>query len=243
MRLGGIAASVLLLLGTAPVEAGHGTLQEFDSRRATPGMRLELSEIPSPPGASVAYRLRATGVPRHVTFDVFARAFRQPFRELAAGFRLDETGRLVANDPGEARPQPLDTMTFRPGPYPRGAVWEVALISQDRTISAFARVIPLPLVARDGPCAIALELVSHRGERFLAVGTGFVPGEEVVVESRYAGQATRKQRRISAEGQLPPEIILLASTGGDRTARYMVHGRACTVKLDYEWGEAAFRPN
>jgi len=240
----GVAAIVLVLLGAAPVGAGHSTLQQFDARRATPGIQLELIELPpGPSGAPVSYRLRASGVPRHVTFDVWARDFRQPFRELASGFRLDGAGVLVSSDLEGGRPQRLESLTFGPGPYPRGVVWEVVLVSQDRTITAFAKVIPLPLVARNGSCAVALELVSHRGERFLATGTGFLPGEEVVVESRYAGRATRKPRRVSAEGLLPPDVVLLASTGTDRTAHYAVHGRACAVTLDYEWGESAFRPN
>jgi hypothetical protein len=233
--------TLLLLLCAAPAFAGHSHIL-FDAHRATPGIQVELVEVPNHSG-SPGYRIRATGVPRNVTFDIWARDFRQPFREIASGFRMDEAGILVSSDLERGQRQRLDAMVFGPGPYPRGAVWEVVLASPDRKITAFAKVIPLPLVARDGPCAVSLELVSHRGERFLASGSGFMRGEEVVIESRYSDRVSRKYGRVSVDGQLPPDVILHASTNADRKARYLVKGRSCQVTLDYEWGEAAFRAN
>jgi hypothetical protein len=86
-----------------------------------------------------------------------------------------------------------------------------------------------------------LELVSHRGQRFLASGSGFVPGDDVVVESRYAGRVQRSQRRVSVEGLLPPDVVSHAAAGSDRSARYSVKGRSCHVTIEYEWGEQAFQ--
>jgi hypothetical protein len=68
-------------------------------------------------------------------------------------------------------------------------------VSADRTVRAFAQVIPYPITARAGPCTIALELVSHRGERFVVSGAGFTPGDDVITESRYAGRVMQKQLR------------------------------------------------
>jgi hypothetical protein len=235
-------AILLLILGASPAFAGHSTVL-FDAHRATPGIQLELAALPAHSGSPVTYRLRATGVPRNIVFDVWAKDFRQPFREIASGFRVDEADVLMSIDLVGGQRQRLDSMVFGPGPYPRGAVWEVALASQDRQITAFAKVIPVPIVARDGSCAVSLEVVSHRGERFLASGGGFMPGEEVVIESRYSDLVSRKQGRVSIDGRLPPDVILHASTGYDRRARYSVKGRSCEVTLDYQWGEAAFRPN
>ena len=109
-------------------------------------------------------------------------------------------------------------MSFGPGPYPRGALWEVALISVDRKLQAFAKAIPHPISVRDGTCEIALQLVSHRGEKFLASGSGFVPGDILITESRYAGRVIEKRLRISADGLLPPQVILHGATGSDRRA-------------------------
>jgi hypothetical protein len=227
--------------------AGRGAAHDpalLDPHRPTPGIRLDLVDLTAAPtstSGSPRYRLVTAGVPQGVTFNVWTKDFAHAFHEAVSGFRLDGSGRLVATQERDAPSRYLDEMVIEPGPYFRGAIWEVALASEDRTITAFAKVIPLPMVARDGACSVTLQLVSHRGERFLASGAGFVPGEDVVIESRYAGRVHKKQRRISAEGLLPPEVISHAALGPDRSARYFVKGRSCEVTLEYEWGEAAFR--
>jgi hypothetical protein len=86
----------------------------------------------------------------------------------------------------------------------------VALISLDRKLQAFAKAIPHPASARDGTCEIALQLVSHRRDKFLASGSGFVPGDNLLTESRYAGRVIEKRVRISAEGLLPPQVLYTA---------------------------------
>ena len=115
----------------------------------------------------------------------------------------------------------------------------MALVSVDRKLQAFAKAIPYPITASDGQCSVSLELVSHRGEKFLAAGSGFLPGDEVITESRYAGRVIEKRVRTSAEGSLPPQVLLHASVNTDRQARYSVKGRSCDVAVDYEWGEPA----
>jgi hypothetical protein len=236
-----LGSALAVLLVASPVFAGHGAT-DLNSHQATPGIQIELIELPAgQSGGAVQYRLRSTGVPRDVTFDVWAKDFRQPFREIAAGFRINAAGALVSIDFNGSRPQRLDAMALGPGPYPLGAAWEVALVSSDRTITAFARVIPRPIVVRDGPCTVFLELASARGERFVASGTGFVPGDDVIVESQFSGRVNRRQVRITAEGMLPPDDISHAPIGSDRSARYAVKGRACEVTLEYRWGAPALQ--
>jgi hypothetical protein len=234
-------AAVLLLLCASPAIAGHGAVL-FNTRRATPGIELELIELAmDQSGQAGKYGLRATGVPRGVAFDVWAKDFHQSVREIASGFRMDGSGVLVSDDTDGRRPQRLDAIAFGPGPYPRGAAWDVALVSIDRTIKAFARVIPHPIMAGAGPCTVSLELVSDRGDHFLATGAGFVPGEDVGIESSSAGQVYRRRSRISAMGLLLPDVISHAAAGSGWRAGYSVKGRSCEVALEYEWGEPALQ--
>ncbi len=235
----GSGLALLVLLCVTPVAARHGAVL-LDARRATPGVRLELVELPSsgPRAATARYQLHAEGLPRGVTLGVWAKDFGHGFQEVLSGVRVDAAGRLVSPD-GAGRLQPLDGTAFGPGPYPRGAVWEVTLASADRAVTAFAKVIPRPIAARQGSCAVSLELVSLHGERFVASGTGFTSDEDVIAELRYAGQVIRKTQRASTEGQLPPNVILHGGMSTDPAARYVVKGRSCEVTLEYEWGEAA----
>jgi hypothetical protein len=233
-----IVATLLLSLGASAGWADHPG-SDIDARFATPGLRLEAIELHSV-GASSSkrYRLRAEGFPEGVIFRVYTRHFEHAFEEAASGFKVDRaTGDLVANEGG--RPQRLGQMVLEPGPYPRGAIWEIALVSADRRLSAYAKVVPYPIVARDGDCVLTLELVSRRGLRFLASGTGFPPGDEVTTESIYAGRSVQQRRHVSSEGRLEAQVISHASTDADRSARYGVRSRRCAVAIDYEWGEAA----
>jgi hypothetical protein len=241
MRYPGVVG--LLLLVAAPAVAHEPIL--LDSRRATPGLLLELLEIPpaSPAEAGPRYRLRASGLPPGVVFNVFTKDFGHSFHETTSGFATDPSGIPVSVDAdASGRRRQLDEMVVVPGPYPRGAIWEVALVSADRTVTAFAKVIPHPIRAQDGPCILTLQLVSHRGERFLASGQGFAPGDEVGIEWRVAGRVTHKRQRVSADGRLRPDVISHGAIGSDRSARYAVTGRSCAVALEYEWGEPALVP-
>jgi hypothetical protein len=238
-----VGLAVFLLLASTTCAGAHDPVI-LDPLRATPGIRLELVEVPEAPASastSRRYRLVTAGVPSGVTFGVWTRDFTHGFHEVISGFRTDDSGTLVSVQDGDGRPRGLTEIVLDPGPYFRGAIWEVALVSEDRTITAFTRAIPRPIVARDGGCVVTLELVSHRGQRFLASGRGFVPGDDVVVESRYAGRVQRKHVRVSADGVLPPDVLTHIAPGADHGARYSAQGRACQVTIEYEWGEQAFQ--
>jgi hypothetical protein len=240
--LQGCVPVALLLSFTAWANAHEPVL--LDPNRATPGVHLELVAVfpTQTEGSAPGYRLVATGFPTGVIFDVWTKRFGHSFHKAASGLHVDSAGRLVslARDAfGGIRY--LDDTVFQPDEYPRGTIWQVALASPDLTITAFATVIPRPIVVSNGPCIVSLELVSYRGDRFLASGIGFPPGDNVTVESRYSGHVRQKKRRASADGALPPDVIWHASLGDDRSAQYSVRGRSCEMTLEYEWGDAALR--
>src|SRR5213593_130433 len=174
---------VLVVLLTAGSVFAHDE-EVLDPHNATPGVRLELSESPRTKiSAAVTYRMRVTGVSREIVFNLWAQNFGAPFHMVASGLRLDESGNVVSSRPVKAG-QLDPPITIKPGPYPQGAAWSVALVSVDRAVRAFTAVIPRPIISRSGTCMIQLELVSYRGDRFVATGAGFPPGNEVTIESR-----------------------------------------------------------
>ena len=232
-----LAALLLVLCAAGDVVAHDETA--FDKRRATRGVKLELVELAGARDATVSYQARATGAPRDAEFALWARDWRSPYStEIASGVRIDEAGRLVSSGQGD-RPQPKGVITLSPGAYPRGAPWEIVLASADRKITAFAQVVPRPIRGASGACVVSLQIASPRADRFLALATGFPPGDDVVIESRSAGRVTTKRLRASAAGDLPPDPITHAASDAERMARYSVKGRSCEVALDYSWGEPA----
>ena len=213
----------------------------LDARHATPGLRLEMQQLrQTKDSAEPRYQLQAFGFPKGIKLLLWSKEFDHSIHQMAFVFQVDKSGNVVSSSGGGAiKPKRLDEMAFGPGPYPLGALWEVALVSVDRKLQAFAKVIPYPITVSDGQCSVSLKLVSHRGEKFLASGSGFPPGDEVITESRYAGSVIEKRVRASTEGSLPPQVLLHASVNTDRQAHYSVKGRSCEVAVDYEWGEPA----
>jgi hypothetical protein len=230
----------LLAAWSALVAARHGSAS-LDPSRATPGIRLELVEIPSTTPSDVKkYRLRVEGLPSDATYDVWIKDYGQQFKQVLSGFRSNKAGELVSID-DSGRGQRFDEITLDPGPYPNGAVWMAAIASEDHKLSAYAKVIPHPITARDGTCAVSLELVSLHGNRFLATGSGFPPGAEVTIEQRYAGRTTNRQQRVSVDGHLPPDVVLHGGVGTDLTAEYAVNSSSCRPVVPYVWGIAALK--
>ena len=117
----------------------------------------------------------------------------------------------------------------------------VALASEDYKLSAFAKIVPHPIVSRDGACTLSLELISLHGSRFIASGAGFTPNEEVDIESRTSGRVNHKKERVSPEGTLPLDVISHGAISSDFSARYLVKAVSCSPTVEYEWGEAALK--
>ena len=234
-RWSGVVLVVLLTVGSV---FAHDE-EVLDPHNATPGVRLELSESPRPKiSAAVTYRLRVTGASREIIFNLWTQNFGAPFHMVASGLSLDESGNVVSSSSVKAG-QSDPPITISPGPYPQGAVWSVALVSVDRAVRGFAAVIPRPIISRSGTCMVQLELVSYRGDRFVATGAGFPPGDEVTIESRYAGRVIERRKTISSEGRLPLEVLTHETIGPDHKARYLVKCKSCAVAVDYQWGARA----
>src|SRR5262245_59775322 len=77
---------VLFLLLYATLATAHEPVL-LDARRATPGLRLELTELPSittQASAIPRYRLQASGLPHGVVFGVWAKDFGHAFHQVVS---------------------------------------------------------------------------------------------------------------------------------------------------------------
>jgi hypothetical protein len=230
----GLVFIVLLSVSTA---SAHDE-DTLDPHNATPGLRLELSELPRT-SASPRYRLHAVGLPSGVVYGVWAQDFGHLFHLVASGIQVDESGNVLSSKSVAGRQHKPELFAFGPGKYPRGTAWRVALVSVDKNLKAFTAVIPHPIITRNGPCTVQLELVSYRGDHFVATGSGFTSGDEIVTESRYSGRVIEKQKRISSDGRLPLDVISHEAVDADRSARYAVKSQSCQVAVEYKWGAPA----
>jgi hypothetical protein len=235
-----IGLAALLLALSSSVGARH-SFTSLNPRKASPGIRIQLVELPpAVSGGTVRYSLRTDGFPPGVTVGVWTKDFGRYFEELIHPVAFDPNGVPIAvgSSGGQREGKPIE---LDPGPYPRGAAWGVALASDDHQISAFARVIPRPIEARDGPCTLSLELISLHGNRFVASGTGFSPGESARIELTSSGRTAYRVLRVSPDGSLPLDVVSHGEVSADLTARYAVTALKCKPVVEYQWGEAALK--
>lgn len=233
-----LALVALALAWTAAAYARHSNAV-LDPRRATPGVSLDLVEVPraAAEGAAAKYRLRVTGLPPSKAFGIWTKSLGGDFEEIVSGLRPDASGALAVA--GGA--QRLADMELDPGPYPRGAAWWVAIASEDHKIAAFARLVPYPIVAHDGPCSLTLEMISLHGNRFIAIASGFPPDQDVDVELVASGTVSRKRRRVAADGTLPLDVLEHGTLAADTVARYSIRAGACAPAVEYRWGQSALK--
>ena len=244
--LGTLVGAAWLVVVYASSAAGHDPIR-FDTHRTVPGALLRIvevtrSEVPS----TVRYRLQAVGVPGGLAMSVWTNDFGHGYHQLVSHLRVDESGALVSTAQDASGRQRLDEMILETGPLPRGAGFEVALVGDDRKVVAYARVVPFPIVGRQGSCEVSLELASRRGERFLVSGTGFSPQEAVLTEVRYAEKTIQKTQRVTPDGRLPPDIIMYnvgvrpsGTNDTDRAFSYLVRGLTCEVVIEYKGAETS----
>jgi len=227
----GRLALVLVVVLAAATSFAHEE-DTLDPHNATVGLRLELRQNPQrSPAPSPTYRLSASGFPADAVVSVWAQDFGQVFHRIVAEARIDEFLDVVS--------MKGTRLTLAPGVYPRGAAWQVAVVSQDGTLRAFTGVIPRPILAQDKQCTLQLELVSYRGTHFVATGAGFPPDDEVVALSRFSGRVVEKRLRISHDGRLPADVVAHDGDATDDRARYEVKGRSCEPAVSYHWGKSA----
>src|SRR6266545_5436489 len=92
-----IGLASFFLLCTSLATAHEPVL--LDARRATPGLLLEIIELPATiTSATARYRLRVSRLPRDVVFGVWAKDFGHSFHEVATGFRMDASGAMVSSE-------------------------------------------------------------------------------------------------------------------------------------------------
>jgi hypothetical protein len=130
---------------------------------------------------------------------------------------------------------------FEPGPYPKGAAWEIALMSTDRSIRAFTKAIPHPILARHGDVHSLSRTGLSKGRPLHGVRQRLCSRRRSSYRiALFRAGNSKSASRSPPDGSLPSDIVSHRSARGtDRSARYMVKGGSCEVVLDYEWGEPA----
>ncbi len=130
----------------------------------------------------------------------------------------------------------LTVHAFTPGEWT-----EMALISADGAVKAFARATPFPIEGRDGQCHVWMEPIAREARALSLHGGGFTPREKLTAKSRSNGEVLPGEITVEEDGSFGRRgtlDLLLPGVAGKRggNATYTVEGKSCKVVVNYHWG-------
>jgi len=240
--------TAVLIVGYSSIAASDQLPDWWSPKEATPGVKLTVREeshenakTASGPRKVVAIKLVPSGYPKDKRYELWG-VWLGGRTDRILELRVDEAGELRMHFPKYPKPGGrLRDMSMRLGGFAKGEALQYALVSTDRKVKTFAKIIPFPLEDKQGSCQLWLELVATDGNTFVAQGDGFEPGEVVTTISRSNGEALRNKLTVTGEGSLPGVLLSPAAISRKHRASYTVTGRSCTVSVDYAWGPPAMK--
>jgi hypothetical protein len=124
----------------------------------------------------------------------------------------------------------------------KGEAVVIALMTEDKSIIAYGKVIPYPIQARQGNSRIWVELMASTGGLFSVYGDGFEPNEELEITSNSAGEVAKFKLKVDGNGRFT-NLLLPAVVGKESgVVTYTVVGKTGTLTVSFEWGPPALLP-
>ena len=264
--LGVLIAVALSFVAAVPLKAQGTSVQQIKILRSdycgawepecsTPAGHIEAQEVSRDKirgETRVGYRIKASGFPPTQSLDLEYRLGLVGDSALvSSGYMVDTTGGVVCGGaparsaamPGpsctETGSQELDSLTLMFHPLYAGWPVLIGLLSPDREVRVYAKVVPFPVQAVDGTCRIDVQFFSRQGLRIR--GTGFQPGETVLGTSEVEGEARVDTLTAGADGSVPGPgkvliVLVQADAGKGGEAHYQLAGPRCRPSVSYKWG-------
>lgn len=257
-----LACSVLsvLALGNAVTVARAQTLTPPDTTQrcqwsaecSAPAMTLRMAELKrsgSGRDLQIDVSPRASGFPVGVPLTLWMRRVEEKPAWIMAGYAFDSSGKVGCADRSSNAAMaafagdgwcsaPLDTLSFTLGGALEGEPFAFALSTADGRQSAYAVVVPRPVVATVPGCGtLDAQIVTKDARALRILGTGFTPATALTTESvrgrdKVAGTAT-----TDSTGRF---VAIVTSNGRGGDAAYTARTPTCAVTLPYRWGRNAW---
>ncbi len=147
----------------------------------------------------------------------------------------------VLADGSVVRRPTSDPISIGLSSYSKGEALSIALMTADRSVIAYGKVILFPIEASEGSARVWVELLSTSGDMFGVYGAGFEANEEIAVTSNSEGEVIRISVKCDSQGRFT--IVVLPAVVGKASgqASYTVTAKVGTLAVSFDWGPPALR--
>ena len=186
----------------------------------------------------VRYRMVTSSLSKDKTYSLLMWQLGGQPQAVMSGITIDASGiAIYAGKPGTCRgdkpDDPID-LAMQAG---LGEVKRVALITDDKSIHAFANVVPFPNRATDNGCTVEATLVTPKAEAVMLSATGFKPETALDIEMNPEGEIQRPAGKTDANGAYEWVVLPFKKGLTKGRSRVSVHSGNCKPSVSFAWGE------
>ena len=212
--------------------AGFG--KDFPATGGTGISFVRAGEGTSPKGyPTIKFELVAYGLPKDKVFYLWNMGLDQSTpTQLPYEMKIAEDGYIMA---GNSR------LSLSLGDFAKGEALSVALITTDKSLIAYGKIMLNPIEVKTGTYRMWAELISPAGTAFVVYGEGFEADETLETTSASESEVLKSTAKVDITGKFL--TVLLPGVVGKQSgmATYTVVGEKCSLSLSYEWGSPALR--
>ena len=126
--------------------------------------------------------------------------------------------------------------------FAKGEARVIVLMTEDKSIIAYGKVMSYPIQAKHGNSRIWVELMTTTGDLFAIYGEGFEPNEELEITSDSEGEVAKYKSEADGNGRFI-NMLLPAVVGKESgVVTYTVVAKVGTLTVSFEWGPPALHP-
>ena len=206
---------------------------------STPGMTLTLRET-ARSSEGTTFRLQTTGTPRDKIYSLVS----WPVTEkspitLAQGVTLNASGVGICSgrtpDNCGSIDKPDDPIDLEMHSIP-GEPVRLGLVSSDNAVMVFAKIVPVPLAAKDRGCNIDAVLLTAGAEAVEIEGDGFPPNSELTVVSVSEKESRQDAKLAGADGTFSMVDLPYIEGRDHGKLTVTLKSSKCSPTLTIPWG-------